>query len=1124
MKNFSIMLIVLLSWLTQVTLQASNVRIVKLLTEYELQPMGVETQHPRFSWQMSAAEGSAGCRQTACQIQVKDKSGRQLWDSGRMDTSESLNIRYDGERLSPACHYDWTVTVWDEDGQPHEAASWFETGLMAKNEQDAAWGGAQWIGTGDDDQAFYAHYLPVFRLGFTVTFDRHSHSTSASILYGGNDERLMDANKNIYHLQARRDSSFIRIELDGNSITKGGQAKVKVYRKGYHPDDNADRPLTSFDIPQTIIGKHNLYQPHRMEVASNLGDSKIYVDRKEVGNVNLNPLGRGGDFIAYPVVGDVGIRLKQGQKATFTDLSISNLRSPGNVIAQVDCREGLHDPSRHAMPMLRRDFTLDKEVAEARLYVTARGVYDFYVNGQQVNTDYLNPGVTQYNKTHLYQIYDVTAQLRKGGNAMGAVLGEGWWSGGITYEGQNWNYFGDRLSLLAKLSITFKDGSHKDIVSSPEGWTYCAEGPVRYGSLFQGEVYDARKEMAGWTTAGFDTKGWKQTVIIPTEGHISHEGWGNGPAPDDYTDFRLMPQTGQGVRACKRLQAVSVSEPRPGVFIYDMGQNMVGVPDIALSGLPEGTKVSIRYAEVLYPDLPEYQADKGMLMLENIRAAMAQDIYIARGKGTERFSPRFTNHGYRYLEITGIPQALQLGDVGGIVLSSIDKLDSHYTTSNPLVNKLWENISWSTLGNFVSIPTDCPQRNERLGWAGDISVFSRTATYMAQVSQFLRRYLLSMRDVQRADGRMPDIAPLGGGFGSLLWGSASITVPWECYQQYGDKILLQEHYEAMKRYVDYIFAHLMDPATGIIVQNRAWDDLGDWLGLEDEKNDKSLFWEAYLIYDLNIMRKVADILGHREDAERFAKMRQERRDFFIRTYLRPMDYKTISSGFMHEKGSLIDTQTSYVLPLALGVVEGETARRVAENLRLTIERENTMDNGRKAPAYSLLTGFIGTAWISKALSDAGMADVAYRLLQQESYPSWLYPVTQGATTIWERLNSYTHLDGFGGNNRMNSFNHYSFGAVGAWMYNYSIGIQRDELSPGFKHFFLQPMPDPTGKMTSAQGYYDSMYGRIESSWKVEGRQVTYDFTIPTNTSATWRLPDGTARELTSGHYCFQIER
>lgn len=350
MKRSLIILVVLLSWLTQATTQASDVRIVGLLTEYELQPMGVDTQHPRFSWQMSAAEGLTGCRQTACRILVKDKSGRLLWDSDRMYTSESLNVQYDGERLSPASHYDWTVTVWDEDDQPHEATSWFETGLMARNEQDAAWGGAQWIGTVDDDQAFYAHYLPVFRLGCTVMLDRHSHSTSASILYGGNDERLMDANKNIYHLQARRDSSFIRIELDGNSITKGGQAKVKVYRKGYHPDDNADRPLTSFDIPQTIIGKHNLYQPHRMEVASNLGDSKIYVDGKEVGNVNLNPLGRGGDFIAYPVVGDVGIRLKQGQKATFTDLSISNLRSPGNVIAQVDCREGLHDPlaTRHA--------------------------------------------------------------------------------------------------------------------------------------------------------------------------------------------------------------------------------------------------------------------------------------------------------------------------------------------------------------------------------------------------------------------------------------------------------------------------------------------------------------------------------------------------------------------------------------------------------------------------------------------------------------------------------------------------------------------------------------------------------------------------------------------------------
>ena len=422
----------------------------------------------------------------------------------------------------------------------------------------------------------------------------------------------------------------------------------------------------------------------------------------------------------------------------------------------------------------------------------------------------------------------------------------------------------------------------------------------------------------------------------------------------------------------------------------------------------------------------------------------------------------------------------------------------------------------------MSIPTDCPQRNERLGWAGDISVYSRTATYMAQVSQFLRRYLHSMRDVQRADGRMPDIAPLGGGFGSLLWGSASIIVPWECYQQYGDKILLQEHYEAMKRYVDYIFASLIDPATSIIVQDRAWGDLGDWLGLEDEKNDKSLFWEAYIIYDLDIMRQTALLLNKTADAERYQRRLEERKQFFIDHYIDTETGMTVFSAFNQQrKGQPIDIQGSYVLPLAFNIVEGELRQKLVERLVACIERENTTDRGVRCPPYSLMTGFITTAWISRVLSDAGRSDVAYRLLEQEDYPSWLYPVTQGATTIWERLDSYTHTAGFGGNNSMNSFNHYSFGAVGQWLINRCLGIERDEQHPGFSHFILRPEPDPTGKMTHARGYLDTRYGRIESSWQINSdSSVSFTFAIPVGTSATLLLPGKAPTELKQGNHQF----
>ncbi|BDW78858.1 hypothetical protein BFINE_46530 [Bacteroides finegoldii DSM 17565] len=454
----------------------------------------------------------------------------------------------------------------------------------------------------------------------------------------------------------------------------------------------------------------------------------------------------------------------------------------------------------------------------------------------------------------------------------------------------------------------------------------------------------------------------------------------------------------------------------------------------------------------------------------------------------------------------------------GVVLSSIHELASRYETSDEKVNKLWENITWSSFANFMSIPTDCPQRNERLGWAGDISVFSRTATYLADVPQFLRRYLRSMRDVQREDGRFPDIAPLGGGFGGLLWGSAGITVPWECYLQYGDKVLLAEHYDAMKRYISYILDKTIDPKTNLLVQSRAWGDLCDWLGLEDNRNDKSLLWEAYFIYDLELMSKIATILGKTTDAEEYRKLHSDRKAFFNSTYLQPETCKTIHSAFVPKKqGTLVDTQTSYVLPLVFGIIDEENKPKFVKNLMETIVRENRTEQGRWCPPYSLMTGFIGTAWISKALSDNGCSEAAYKLLQQTNYPSWLYSVEQGATTIWERLNSYTHEDGFGGNNRMNSFNHYSFGAVGAWMYNYSLGIERDENFPGFKHFVLKPEVDTCGNMTYAKGYYDSMYGRIESSWRVEEDAVIYQCTVPANTTATLHLPATSVKNIVEGN-------
>lgn len=1090
--------------------------VTDLTVEYVETPLGIDTEMPRFGWQIAYTEDVRDVVQTAYRIEVTDEGGNMVWDTGKVESGDSQNIPYSGSALKPVTRYMWALTVWDNRGEKLRGNSWFETSLMSSDGK-TGWNGAKWIGGGDEDLVLFSHYLPVFRLDLSFRLGENTTEKKIGFIYGANDERLMDRNRNIMHLANGRNESYVKIEFDLSPVFKGKEAMMNVYRVGYHEKDRDDVPFNSFPVPKSIIHKGNVTAEHVFSLYSDLGFTRFCYGKETLGECNLNPMGKGGDYIAFPVVGDIGYSITATDGFQEATIRICNFRSPGNVIAEVKMdksqmkESGMYvaDPSRNSMPMLRTVFhTEEKRIRKARLYVTARGVYEMFLNGSRIGDDCFNPGITQYNRTQLYQIYDVTKLLDNGQNVMGAVLGEGWWSGASTYTGENWNFFGDRQSLLAQLVITYEDGETQSVTTDPRTWKYFADGPVVYGSFFQGEIYDARKEKSveGWNMALYDDRDWKKAVEVSLEGHVSKDSSLNVPRVDDYSGYRLKAQYGQTVKPVKELTAQSVEEVRPGIFVYDMGQNMVGVPRIILNDMEAGREINIRYAEMKYPDLPRYAGHVGMVMLENIRAAMAQDKYITKG-GHETVSPRFTYHGYRYLEITGIDKALPLDDVKGVVLSSIDRLVSEYRTSNEKVNRLWDNIVWSTYANFFSIPTDCPQRNERLGWAGDISVFSRTSTYLADVSQFLRRYLCSMRDVQREDGRFPDVAPLGGGFGGLLWGSAGITVPWELYQQYGDRYLLAEHYDAMCRYIGYILEKNIDPVSQVLVQEKVWGNLGDWLGPEDQKNDKTLMWEAYFIYDLEIMSKVAAILGKVEDARKYEVLCRKRMDFFRKTYIDGKTAETVSSGADGPaKGEPVDIQTSYVLPLAFGIVEDDMKDRFAANLARAVKRANVADDGKTCPPYSLMTGFIGTAWISKALSDNGYDDVAYRLLQQTTYPSWLYPVEQGATTIWERLNSYTHVDGFGENNRMNSFNHYSFGAVGAWMYSHSLGIMRDEDSPGFKHFILCPRIDPTGQMTYARGYYESLYGRIESAWEVKDKQIEYSFTVPANTGATLLLP------------------
>ncbi|MBN1789489.1 MAG: family 78 glycoside hydrolase catalytic domain, partial [Bacteroidales bacterium] len=626
--------------------------------------------------------------------------------------------------------------------------------------------------------------------------------------------------------------------------------------------------------------------------------------------------------------------------------------------------------------------------------------------------------------------------------------------------------------------------------------------------------------IAGWNTPGYDDSKWINAREIKLEGaaYLGNFPDGRGSINEfSYDNMSLVGQIGDNAGIFEILTAKSVREVREGVFVYDMGQNLVGIPEITIENGKSGNKIILRVSEMLYPDLEESGNNVGMIMTENYRAALSQDIYIMKD-GLQVFQPHFTFHGYQYLEITGLEEPLPLEAVRGLTISSVKEITADYKTSNDKVNRLWSNIVWSNVDNFLSIPTDCPQRNERMGWSGDLSVFSRTATYISNSDPFLRRHMYAMRDVQTSTGKFTDIAPVGGGFGGILWGSAGITVPWEVYQQYNDIKLLEEHYNAMSDYIDYL-ATTINEETGFSSDSQ----LGDWLGPQNNQLGSAFLATAYHIYDLWIMINVAEILSKDTDVEKYRKMYDERKNFFNKTFVNE-DHKTlglIGGGFgpMSTPGrsqelKIADTQTSYAVGLALGAFSDDNLPYMVKKLAETVKRSNIDDYGISRPEYSLMTGFIGTAWISIALSDYGHNDLAYRLLQNNQYPSWLYPVDQGATTIWERLNGYTVENGFGGNNSMNSFNHYSFGAVGQWMIAYSLGIQRDK--PGFKHFVLSPEPDPDGKMTWAEGYYDGMYGRINSSWStdLEKGTLSYKATIPANSTATLYMPAVSEKAVT----------
>ncbi len=737
-------------------------------------------------------------------------------------------------------------------------------------------------------------------------------------------------------------------------------------------------------------------------------------------------------------------------------------RDPGAVAAT------LTEPGTPAW--FRKEFEVPGPVRRATIHASARGLFELHLGGRRVGEDIFAPEWTDYDKRIHYRTYDVTGQVQAGRNVLGAVLGDGWWSGYVGWQETRGRYGSLENSLLVQLEIELQKGQRL-IIATDRSWR-CDTGPILSSDFMMGEVYDARRERTGWDRAGFDDNSWLPAREVAP------------PA------VPLVAQRSPPVRVTQTIEPVSIAEAGPGRFIFDLGQNITGWVRLRLRG-KAGTQVTLRHGERLNPD--------GSLYTENLRRAKATDVYILKGKREEVWEPRFTFHGFQYVELTGLPTIPSRGAVTGCVVHSATLPAGHFECSHAGVNRLWLNSLWSQRGNFLSVPTDCPQRDERLGWMGDAQVFLRTASYNMDVAAFFTKWMRDVEDAQTPAGVFPDTAPRlreGGNFvgldglgGAAGWADAGIIVPWTLWRVYGDRRIIERHWQAMAAWLDYLERTNPD---GLRV-NQLGNNYGDWLCIPADTTFrthspmKNLLATAYWADDAAKMARMARELGREKDARRFQAMFKHVRRAFQKEFLRKDGRLTV------------ETQTAYVLALAMNLLPENVRTRAAARLVENIQ----------ALGWHLSTGFIGISHLNPVLTLTGHADVAYRLLLQEDYPSWLYPVRHGATTIWERWNGWTEADGFF-NPQMNSFNHYALGSIGEWLFRHVAGIELDPKVPGFKCFILQPHPG--GGFSFVRASHQTMHGEIASAWERSREAFRWRIRIPANTTARVYVPSkpGTA--------------
>lgn len=683
-------------------------------------------------------------------------------------------------------------------------------------------------------------------------------------------------------------------------------------------------------------------------------------------------------------------------------------------------------------PYFRKEFEIHKPVKRAVAYISCLGLYKAFLNGEAVSDDIFTPGWSQYDKRVFYNVYDITHLVRSGKNAIGAIAGDGWYIH---------RHHEDRIKFLLQMNIEYEDGEKEQIITD-KSWKIFTNGAIRMSDMFQGEIYDARKEMPGWSEPGFDDSNWNYAIE-------------SSPVTAVKTVYPC-----KSLHKMMEIEPVELTEPKPGVYVFNFGQNFSGWAKLGVTGI-NGDTVTLRYAEAINPD--------GSIFTKNLRSARCTDRYILKGAEHEVYEPNFTYRGFQYVEVTGLKSKPESSLLTGIVVFSEMDRTGYFESSNKLINKIYQNTLWSQRSNFFEVPTDCPQRSERMGWSGDLQVFLQTGIYNMQCGAFVSKWLYTFDDVQNEAGAYPDVAPLYDLFGTSGWADAALICPWDMYQMLGDKRILAARYDNMARYIQY----MENESRNFSRPPSCWPK--DWLN-PNAVTPEDVITDAYFAYSSELMSNIASVLGKEDDAQRYKELSDNIKSAFVRNYSGEQD--TI-------KGN---TQTAYLMALGYNLVPEEKREMMKTHLIERLKERN----------YYLSTGFLGIKLLFPVLTQIGRADLCYRLLFNRELPSWGYMVDHGATTMWEGWNAWTEEEGW----RDLSQNHYNYGTIGAWMYRNIAGIA--PASPGFKDIRLKPVLNDS--VSWCKGSYHSMYGKIETSWKKHHGYFELDVVIPANARATVFIP------------------